>query len=201
MDEQTIGVILRVFPLTETSVVVHWFSPEKGRIATVAKGARRPKSNFQGKIDLFHIAEFSFRRSRRSDLHILREIELKETFSNFRKNIDLIEGLNEIVKLIVRSTEEETPLPDEYLMFVELLRLINNKRNVRHWPVIFKIIFLSIQGVEPDWQQSGLDPGTQSVAKNMAASDWSNLMKLKPSNFQLGRLSKFLEDFVQYQNW
>ena len=53
MDEQTIGVILRVFPLTETSVVVHWFSPEKGRIATVAKGARRPKSNFQGKIVIY----------------------------------------------------------------------------------------------------------------------------------------------------
>ena len=86
-------------------------------------------------------------------------------------------------------------------MFVELLRLINNQRAVGHWPVIFKIKFLSIQGVEPDWRQSGLDPGTQSVARNMAASDWSNLMKLKPSNVQLGRLSKFLEDFVQHQNW
>ena len=80
MNERTTGLILRLFPLTETSLVVHWLSPDMGRIGTVAKGARRPKSAFQGKLDLFHVAEFSFQRSRRSDLHTLREVALTETF-------------------------------------------------------------------------------------------------------------------------
>ncbi|SVC52518.1 uncharacterized protein METZ01_LOCUS305372, partial [marine metagenome] len=43
-------MVLRVFPLTETSLVVHWLSPEAGRIGTVAKGARRAKSPFRGKL-------------------------------------------------------------------------------------------------------------------------------------------------------
>ena len=201
MDEQTTGVILRVFPLTETSVVVHWFSPDKGRIATVAKGARRPKSNLQGKLDLFHIAEFSFHRSRRSDLHSLREVALKETFPNLRKNIDLLDCLAGIGKLIARATEEQTPLPNEYLMFIELVRLLDKNRVMDHWPVIFKIKFLSIQGVEPDWEQSRLDLGTQSIAKKMAVSDWKSLAKLKPSDVQLARLSQFLEEFLRRQNW
>jgi DNA repair protein RecO (recombination protein O) len=201
MDEQTTGVILRVFPLTETSVIVHWFSPDKGRIATVAKGARRPKSNFQGKLDLFHIAEFSFHRSRRSDLHALREVELKETFPNLRKNIDLLGCLTEIGKLIARATEEQTPLPNEYLIFIELVRLLDKSRAMDHWLVIFKIKFLSIQGVEPDWEQSRLDLGTQSVAKKMAVSDWESLANLKPSDVQLARLSQFLEEFLRRQNW
>ena len=201
MDEQTTGVILRVFPLTETSVVVHWFSPDKGRIATVAKGARRPKSNFQGKLDLFHIAEFSFHRSRRSDLHSLREVALKETFPNLRKNIDLLSCLTEIVKLIARATEEQTPLPNEYLIFIELVRLLDKNRVMDHWPVIFRIKFLLIQGVEPDWEQSRLDLGTKSVAKKMTVSDWKSLAKLKPSDVQLDRLSQFLEGFIRRQNW
>ncbi|MDP6893623.1 MAG: DNA repair protein RecO [Verrucomicrobiota bacterium] len=201
MDEQTTGVILRVFPLTETSVVVHWFSPDKGRIATVAKGARRPKSNFQGKLDLFHIAEFSFRRSRRSDLHVLREVALKETFPNLRKNIDLLSCLTEIVKLIARATEEQTPLPNEYLIFIELVRLLDKNRVMDHWPVIFRIKFLLIQGVEPDWEQSRLDLGTKSIAKKMTVSDWKSLAKLKPSDVQLDRLSQFLEGFIRRQNW
>ena len=37
MDERSIGVILRVRPLTETSLIVHWLTPDLGRVATVAR--------------------------------------------------------------------------------------------------------------------------------------------------------------------
>ena len=79
MTESTHGLILRTRPLTETSLIVHWLTPDLGRIATVAKGARRPKSPFAGKLDLFYAADFSFSRSRRSELHVLREASLRET--------------------------------------------------------------------------------------------------------------------------
>ena len=46
MIESATGMILRTRPLTETSLIVHWLTPDFGRIATVAKGARRPKSPF-----------------------------------------------------------------------------------------------------------------------------------------------------------
>src|SRR6185312_16938283 len=73
MDERATGIILRTRLLTDTSLIVHWLTPDCGRIATAAKGARRPKSPFRGKLDLFFEADFSFARSRRSELHILRE--------------------------------------------------------------------------------------------------------------------------------
>ena len=76
MTESASGIILRTRPLTETSLIVHWLTPELGRVATVAKGARRPKSPFAGKLDLFYSADFSFTRSRRSELHTLREAGL-----------------------------------------------------------------------------------------------------------------------------
>ena len=72
MEERSQGIILRIRPLTESSLIVHWLAPESGRLSTVAKGAKRPKSPFRGKLDLFFAAEFSFHRSRRSDLHTLR---------------------------------------------------------------------------------------------------------------------------------
>ena len=50
MDERAHGVILRIRPLTESSLIVQWLTPESGRLATVAKGARRPKSAFLGKL-------------------------------------------------------------------------------------------------------------------------------------------------------
>ena len=69
MIETATGIILRTRPLTETSLIVHWLTPDFGRLATVAKGARRPKSPFAGQLDLFYAADFSFSRSRSSDLH------------------------------------------------------------------------------------------------------------------------------------
>ena len=74
MDESSQGIILRVRPFTETSLIVHWLTPKYGRLSTIAKGARRTKSALRGKIDLLFDAEFSFRRSRRSDLHILHSV-------------------------------------------------------------------------------------------------------------------------------
>src|SRR5438876_6348436 len=69
MDEQARGIVLRLYPLTETSLIIQWLTPNFGRLATVAKGARRSKSPFRGKLDLFYLAEFTFNRSRRSELH------------------------------------------------------------------------------------------------------------------------------------
>ena len=79
MDGPTLGIILRTRPLTETSLIVHWLTPDAGRIATVAKGARRPQSPFRGKLDLFYLAALSYRLSRRSELHTLCEVVLKDT--------------------------------------------------------------------------------------------------------------------------
>ena len=84
MTESASGIILRTRPLTETSLIVHWLSPNFGRIATVAKGARRPKSPYAGKLDLFYEADFSFSPSRTSELHTLREVRLRKTNSVLR---------------------------------------------------------------------------------------------------------------------
>ncbi|MGI8966741.1 MAG: DNA repair protein RecO, partial [Limisphaerales bacterium] len=50
-DERARGLIIRVRPLTETSFIICWLTPNFGRISTVAKGARRSKSPFRGKLD------------------------------------------------------------------------------------------------------------------------------------------------------
>ena len=77
--ERATGIVLRTRLLTETSLIVHWLTAEQGRLATVAKGALRPKSPLRGKLDLFYVAEFTFQRSRRSTLHTLREVALRDT--------------------------------------------------------------------------------------------------------------------------
>ncbi len=168
-----------------------------GRIGTVAKGARRPKSAFQGKLDLFHVAEFSFQRSRRSDLHTLREVALTETFSRLRTDVELLDCLARATRLITRATEEQTPLAGEYALLLELVRRLNDDGMGEFWRTVFEVKFLDSQGLAPNWEQSALDPGSRAVAVRMAESDWESLAKLRPSAVQMDRLAKFIERFIQ----
>src|SRR6266850_4980997 len=89
--ESAFGVVVRTRPLTETSLIVHWLTRDLGRLATVAKGALRSKSPLRGKLDLFYTADFSFSRSRRSELHALREVSLRETHSFFRQELGYLQ--------------------------------------------------------------------------------------------------------------
>src|ERR1035441_6018714 len=111
MIESATGLILRTRPLTETSLIVHWLTPDFGRIATVARGARRPKSPFLGKLDLFYLVDFSFSRSRRSDLHALSEACLRETHGAIRSDLRRLHQAAYAAAFIEQATETETPLP------------------------------------------------------------------------------------------
>ena len=64
--ETTRAILLRKRKLSDTSLIVSWYTESLGKLETVAKGARRPTSVFAGKLDLFFQAEIQLRRSRRS---------------------------------------------------------------------------------------------------------------------------------------
>ena len=198
MDERATGLVLRLFPLTETSLVVHWLSPEAGRIGTVAKGARRPRSSFRGKLDLFHLAEFSFRRSRRSDLHTLCEVVLKEPFPTIRTDVNLLGCLARATRLLARCTEEQTPLRAEFGLLLELVTRLNTGGAGEFWLGVFEVKLLAAQGQEPDWAKAKLDPGTRAGAAKMAAANWTDLARLRPSAVQLRRLAGFLDPFIRH---
>ena len=79
--EQTAAILLRKMPWSETSLIVTWLTERFGTVRTVARGARRPKSEFAGTLDLFYGADISFSLSRKGDLHTLREVSVNAVFN------------------------------------------------------------------------------------------------------------------------
>ena len=125
MMESAVGLVVRVRPLTETSLILHWLTRDAGRLATVAKGARRPNSPFRGKLDLFYRADFSFVRSRRSELHTLREVQLRETHARLRQDLGLLQQASYAAALVEQTTETDTPLPRVFELVVEDAALVD----------------------------------------------------------------------------
>src|SRR5215469_2067144 len=109
--ERAHGLILRARQFTETSLILNWLTQEHGRMSTIARGARRAKSPFRGKLDLFYECEFNFQRSRRSELHTLREVVLQETNASLRHELSFLQQASYCSALLEQTTEKETPLP------------------------------------------------------------------------------------------
>lgn len=150
MDERTSGIILRTRPLTETSLIVEWITPDLGRISTVAKGARRPKSPFLGKLDLFYEAELSFARSRRSELHNLREVLLRNARPRLREELLWLHQASYFAALVSRATESETPVPEIYAMFREFLDFLPSTAPDPLVTLRFELTCLALLGYGPD---------------------------------------------------
>ncbi len=198
MDERSTGLILRTRPLTETSLIVHWLTPDLGRLATVAKGARRPKSPFRGKLDLFYLADFSFARSRRSELHILREVSLRETHSVLRRDLARLQQAAYCAALLEQTTETETPLPDLFALFMGLLGYFSSQPAEPKTIFAFEVKLLSNSGLTPDRATGKLSEGTKQVLRRLLESGWSELAKLHLSPVQVSELRNFLQGFLLY---
>lgn len=150
--ETTAAILLRRTLLTETSLIVTWLTEAHGKLKTVAKGARRPKSPFAGKLDLFFQAEIQFARSKKSELHILREAVLREPFEGLRENYRRTELAAYFVELIEMVTEPEHPVPELYALLARALGYLAggeaNKRALLHFESEL-VRLLGIHGQQP----------------------------------------------------
>jgi DNA repair protein RecO (recombination protein O) len=198
MIETAAGLVLRTRPLTETSLIVHWLTPDLGRVATVAKGAHRPKSPFRGKLDLFYLADFSFSRSRRSDLHTLREVSLRETHSGLRKDLGRLQQAAYCAVLVEQATETETPLPHVFALMTGFLGHLVTRPQEAATVYSFELKLLTELGLKPDLDKSNLNPGTKQLVTTLTGSDWPVVARLRLTVAQAAELSRFLHGFVLY---
>ena len=196
MDARGHGIILRTRPLTETSLIVHWLTPEFGRIATVAKGAQRPKSPFRGKLDLFYEADFSFARSRRSELHTLREVGLRDTHSGLRRELGWLQQASYCAALLERATETDTPLPEVYGLMGGFLNHLTRQPPQPRNIFAFELKLLEVLGLKPNWADSRLTAGTRDIAHALLERDWLAIAQLKSTTAQANELRRFLEGFL-----
>jgi DNA repair protein RecO (recombination protein O) len=198
VDLRTTGLILRTRPLTETSLIVHWLTPDFGRIATVAKGARRPKSPFRGKLDLFYLCEFTFLRSRRSDLHTLREVSLRETHSALRRELGWLEQASYAAELLEQTTETETPLPEFFDLLAGFLKHLPDHAPRPQTAFAFEMKLLRLLGQSPDLASSKLTAGSRQILEKLGELDWPAASRLKPSVGQIREMQQFLHGFLVY---
>lgn len=198
MIERAQGIILRTRPFTETSLIVNWLTPELGRISTVAKGARRQKSPFRGKLDLFYGAEFSFSRSRRSELHTLSEVSLKETHPALRRDLGYVQQASYCAALIEQVTEKETPLPAIFELLRSFLSALPQRPPQPRNIFAFELKLLVELGLQPEPEESRLSAENRTLVEALTHGSWLQIAELKANARQATELRQFLNGFLTF---
>ncbi len=196
--ERTTGLVLRTRPLTDTSLIVEWLTRDFGRIATAARGARRAKSAFRGQLDLFYLADLSFARSRRSDLHTLREVRLLEGHAGLRQELIRVRQASYCAALIEQTAEPDAPMPAMFDSFRGLLAELS-RHPARPQSIFgFEMKWLRELGLEPNLGGTNLTPGSRRVLERLGEMDWPDIFRLRLSPAQEREMRLYLHGFIVY---
>ncbi len=111
--EQTVAILVRKTLFSETTLFCTWVSERYGKVKTRAQGAKKVRSNFQGRLDLFQEMEICFERSQKSDLHSLKEVCMTLPFvpGNLSSypNLALAAYFAELSEAVLSAPDEPAP--------------------------------------------------------------------------------------------
>lgn len=103
----------------------------------MAKGALRPKNAFSGRLDLFLSADLGYVESRRSELHLLREVQVTRHRFGLREAWVRVLAASYFVQLIEQVAERATPVPELFALLTRALDYLEShnpdRRAVLHF--------------------------------------------------------------------
>ena len=140
-------------------------------MATVAKGARRPNSPFRGKLDLFFLADLSWRSSRRSQLHNLAEVKVLEVPSALRQDWTRLQQAAYAAALVEELTETDTPIPELFELLNQFVRHLNTRGATPARMLAFEAQCLYQQGLDPSQPAQGLNPASHKILHELLHED------------------------------
>jgi DNA repair protein RecO (recombination protein O) len=106
-----LAVVVRSVEVFETSLVVTLFTRELGKVAALAKGARRLKTPLQGGLDLLSISDIVVLHKASEALDLVTEAAPVERFEPLRRDLAALYAGYYIAELLSELTDVHAPHP------------------------------------------------------------------------------------------
>ncbi len=149
------AICIRAVDYSETSQIVTFFARAAGKISAIAKGSKRPKSAFDGPIELFSYGKIVFSDSNKEKLATLTEFESAYGGAGFTILSNNLSALNSCLfaaELLNNLTHDHDPHPqlfDDFLQFLENIQNVNNKHQMLALLILFQLSLLKEVGLRP----------------------------------------------------
>lgn len=93
------AIIMRIKEFGESDLMVGFFTPDKGRLKGVAKGARRSRQRFANCLDLFCLTKLEYELKRSGDLYFLHSCKLLDGFPGLRSDFSALALASYMIEL------------------------------------------------------------------------------------------------------
>jgi len=152
------GLVLRWFPVTDSSRIVVWFTRDHGKLSTLIRGSQRPKSWMLGQYDLFYTCEVLFYLRAKEDLHVLRECAPLEMRPRFRRDWRSCAAASFVSDLLYRISPGMAPEPALFDLAVQILDVLNTQNVSSLHLFWFELQAYRIMGLSPNLDKPGQGP-------------------------------------------
>jgi DNA repair protein RecO (recombination protein O) len=108
---EDVGVVLKTTPLRESDLLVTLFTQHHGRVAAVARGARKSKVRFAGALQLLVLARYQLGRRPRGDLWALDGAEIVREWTALASDVVAVAHASYVAELVAGLLPPEAPEP------------------------------------------------------------------------------------------
>ncbi len=124
MLTKDIAICIRAVDYSETSQIVTFFTKATGKISAIAKGSKRPKSAFDGPIEMFSFGDIVFSDSSKEKLATLTEFQ-QQSFTRLTNNFFALNCCLFAAELLHKLTHDYDPHPELFDSFLQFLQNID----------------------------------------------------------------------------
>jgi DNA repair protein RecO (recombination protein O) len=121
------ALCIRTVEYSDTSQIVTLFGREHGKIDAMAKGSKRPRSAFEGAIEIFSYGQIVFAEAGDQKLSTLTEFSRMPRFAALRMRLASLNAALFGAELIESFTVEYDPHPELFDAFCEFLDALQQK--------------------------------------------------------------------------
>src|SRR5437868_5324115 len=104
-----LGIVLKTTPVRESDLVVALFTATRGRIAAVARGARKSQRRFAGALQLLVLGRYELGRRPRGDLWSLEAAEVEREWTQLAGDVVAVAHASYAAELVSALLPPEAP--------------------------------------------------------------------------------------------
>jgi len=121
---KTEGVVLRSIRFAEADRILHLYTADRGRVNAIAKGSRRPKSRFGGRLEPFFRLDLMLHEGR-SDLCTVTGASTVEGYSDLRSDGSAIDSAARGCDAVLRLLDSVEPNRPAYNLLCRYLSMLD----------------------------------------------------------------------------
>jgi DNA repair protein RecO (recombination protein O) len=152
----TEAVAIRRVQYGDNDLILTFFSRDRGKLAAIAKSAKKSRRRFAGVLELFSALSIVCTTGRRGGMPVLQEASLVDPHAAIRSDISRTAYASYWVELVDKWMEDYQRQDQVYrLIRFALAELGGGERNPAELSILFQMKFLSLAGLAPNLTQCG----------------------------------------------